>query len=70
MKNKQEAIKEFICPACGNTDTHSIGYLKGKPYFLDVPFKGKEVEHKLSYPKNEPIQLSSELSPEFADKLI
>ena len=70
MSNNQESNQTYKYPICGNTDTHSIGYLKGKPYFLDVPFKGKEVEHKLSYPKKEPIQLSSELSPEFADKLI
>ena len=42
----------FICPICGNTDTHSIGTLNGKPYCRRcIVFKGEEIEHKYSYPK-------------------
>ena len=43
MNNKQEAIKKYICPICGNTDVHSIGYLNGKPYYHRcISFREKE----------------------------
>ncbi len=68
------SINSFICPICGNTDIHSIGYLNGKPYCRRcISFKGEEVEHKPSYPKKAPIHLEYELSPEqkeLSDKLI
>ena len=65
MNNKQETISNFICPVCGNTDTHSIGVLSGKQYCRRcISFKGEEVEHKPSYPKKAPIHLEYELSPE------
>ena len=74
MNNKQETISNFICPVCGNTDVHSIGYLNGKPYCRRcISFKGEEVEHKPSYPKKAPIHLLYELSPEqkeLSDKLV
>ena len=55
----------YSCPVCGNTDIHSIGYLNGKPYCRRcISFKGEEVEHKPSYPKKAPINLSYELSNE------
>ena len=64
----------FVCPVCGNTDIHSIGYLNGKPYCRRcISFKGEEVEHKSSYPKKAPIHLEYELSPEqkeLSDKLV
>ena len=64
----------FVCPVCGNTDIHSIGYLNGNPYCRRcISFKGEEVEHKPSYPKKAPIHLSYELSPEqkeLSDKLV
>ena len=31
----------YKCPICGNTNTHSIGYLNGKPC---VSFKGENNE--------------------------
>ena len=67
-------MSDFVCPICGNTDTHSIGSLNGKPYCRRcISFKGEEVEHKTSYPKKAPINLSYELSPEqkeLSDKLV
>ena len=55
----------FTCPVCGNTDTHSIGILNGKPYCRRcIVFKGEEIEHKPSYPKQAKIFLDYELSPE------
>ena len=67
-------MNDYICPVCGNTDIHSIGYLNGKPYCRRcISFKGEEVEHKLSYQKKAPIHLLYELSPEqkeLSDKLV
>lgn len=64
----------FVCAVCGNTDIHSIGILNGKPYCRRcISFRGKEVEHKPSYPKKAPIHLEYELSPEqkeLSDKLV
>ena len=64
----------FICPICGNTDIHSIGYLNGKPYCRRcISFKGEGVEHKPSNPKTAPINISYELSPEqreLSDKIV
>ena len=58
-------MSDYICPICGNTDVHSIGYLNGKPYCRRcVSFKGEEAEHKTLYPKNAPAYLSYELSSE------
>lgn len=69
-----ENHNSFICPICGNTDIHSIGYLNGKPYCRRcISFRGEEVEHKPSYPKKAPIHLEYELSPEqkeLSDKLV
>ena len=66
-------MSDFVCPICGNTDIHSIGYLNGKPYcHRCISFKGEEAEHKLSFPKKAPIYTSYELSPEqkeLSDKL-
>ena len=74
MNNKQETISNFICPVCGNSDVHLIGYLNGKPYCRRcISFKGEEVEHEPSYPKKAPIHLLYELSPEqkeLSDKLV
>jgi len=59
------STNNFVCPTCGNTDIHSIGYLNGKPYCRKcISFRGEEVEHKPSYPKKAPIHLEYELSPE------
>ena len=67
-------MESYKCPICGNTDIHSIGYLNGKPYCRRcISFKGEEVEHKPSYPKKAPINLTYELSPEqkeLSDKLV
>ena len=69
-----ENRNSFTCPICGNTDIHSIGMLKGKLYCRRcISFKGEEVEHKPSYPKNAPIHLEYELSPEqkeLSEKLV
>jgi len=74
MNNNQESNQIYICPICGNTDIHSIGYLNGKPYCRRcISFKGEEVKHKPSYPKKAPIHLSYELSleqKELSDKLV
>lgn len=74
MNNNQEFNQIYMCPVCGNTDIHSIGYLNGKPYCRRcISFRGEEVEHKPSYPKKAPIHLSYELSPEqkeLSDKLV
>ena len=52
MNNNQEANQNYKCPTCGNTDTHSVGYLNGKPYCRRcISFKGEEVEYKQTYPK-------------------
>lgn len=65
MNNKQEAITNFKCPVCGNTNVHSIGFLNGRPYCRKcISFKGEEVERKPSYPKKALIHISYELSPE------
>ena len=65
MSTNQESYLIYQCPICGNTDIHSIGYLKGKPYCRKcISFKGEEVEQKPSYPKKAPINLSYDLSPE------
>ena len=65
MNNIQETNQKYTCPICGNTNTHSIGYLNGKPYCRRcISFKGEEVEHKASYTKKAPIHLSYELSSE------
>lgn len=68
------STNNFVCPICGNTDIHSIGYLNGKPYCRRcISFRGEEVEHKPSYPKKAPIHLEYELSPEqkeLSDKLV
>ena len=64
----------YKCPICGNTDTHSIEYLNGRPYcYRCISFKGEDVEHKPLYPKKASIHLSYELSPEqkeLSDKLV
>ena len=64
----------FVCPICGNTDIHSIGYLNGKSYCRRcISFRGEEVERKPSYPQRAPIHLEYELSPEqkeLSDKLV
>ena len=74
MNNNQESNQIYICPVCGNTDIHSIGYLNGKPFCCRcISFRGEEVEHKPSYPKKAPIHLEYELSPEqkeLSDKLV
>ena len=74
MQRWRKKMINFVCPVCGNTDIHSIGYLNGNPYCRRcISFKGEEVEHKPSYPKKAPIHLSYELSPEqkeLSDKLV
>ena len=68
------SINSFVCPICGNTNIHSIGYLNGNPYCRRcISFRGEEVEHKPSYPKKAPIHLEYELSleqKELSDKLV
>ncbi|MCR5309608.1 MAG: DEAD/DEAH box helicase family protein [Bacilli bacterium] len=55
----------YICPICGNTDIHSIGYLNGKPYCRRcISFRGEEVDDKFSFPKKAKIHLNYELSIE------
>lgn len=65
---------DFVWPICGNSDTHSIGYLNGSPYCRRcISFRGEEVEHTTSYPKKAPNHLNYELSSEqteLSDKLI
>ena len=58
-------MNDYICPVCGNTDTHSIGYLNGKPYCRRcISFRGEKVGHDSPYPKIASIDLSYELSSE------
>ena len=67
IKTKQRRrcnIETYKCPICGNTDTHSIGYLNDRPYCRRcISFCGEEVKHKPSYPKKAPIHLDYKLSP-------
>ena len=63
--NERMDNSSFICPVCGNTDVHSIGYLNGKPYCRRcISFRGEEVKDITSFPKEAPINLSYELSIE------
>ena len=68
------SIIDYICPICGNTDIHSIGYLNGKPYCRKcISFRGEEAKQKPSYPKIAPIHLDYELSleqKELSDSLL
>ena len=55
----------FVCPICGNTDIHSIGYRNGKPYCRRcISFRGEEVKGDISYPTSAPINIDYELSNE------
>ena len=56
---------DYVCPICGNTDTHSIGLLNGKPYCRKcISFKGEQVKSSYSFIKKAPIFLTYELSSE------
>ena len=56
---------DYVCPICGNTDTHSIGLLNGKPYCRKcISFKGEQVKSSYSFTKKAPIFLTYELSSE------
>ena len=58
-------MESYKCPTCGNTDTHSIGYLNGKPYCRRcISFKGEEVNKDIGFPKAAETDLSYELSYE------
>ena len=67
-------INGFTCPVCGNTDSHSIGMINGKPYCRRcIAFKGEEVSFSYSLPKAAPIFLSYDLSSEqkeLSDRLV
>ena len=65
---------DYVCPICGNTDTHSIGLLNGKPYCRKcISFKGEQVKSSYSFTKKAPIFffffLSSE-QDELSKKLV
>ena len=56
---------DYVCPICGNTDTHSIGLLNGKLYCRKcISFKGEQVKSSYSFAKKAPIFLTYELSSE------
>ena len=67
-------INGFTCPVCGNTDSHSIGMINGKPYCRRcIAFKGEEASFSHSLPKTAPIFLSYDLSSEqkeLSDRLV
>ena len=49
-------INDFTCHVCGNTDSHSIGMINGKPYCRRcIAFKGEEAGFSHSLPKAAPI---------------
>ena len=60
-----ENHNSFICPICGNTDIHSIGYLNGKPYCRRcISFRGKEADEPILEPRNADYKLNYRLSKE------
>ena len=71
---EREQVENFKCPTCGNTDSHSIGILNGKPYCRRcISFKGEEADYLPSKPKDAPIVLSYDLSDEqkeLSDRLV
>lgn len=65
MNNNQEHISNYICPICGNTNSHSIGIRNGHPYCRRcISFRGEEVKGDLSYPKGAKIYIDYDLSEE------
>ena len=64
----------YKCPICGNSDSHSMGYLNGKPYCRRcISFKGEEAKYVSSKPKDATIFLSYDLSEEqkeLSDRLV
>ena len=59
------STNNFVCPICGNTDIHSIGYLNGKPYCRRcISFRGKEADEIISEPKQADFHLTYRLSKE------
>ena len=65
MNNNQVPFSHYKCPICGNTDMHSIGYLKGKLYCRKcITFRGKEAEEQLLELKNADFTLTYRLSKE------
>ena len=71
---EREQVENFKCPTCGNTDSHSIGILNGKPYCRRcISFKGEEADYLPSKHKDAPIFLSYDLSDEqkeLSDRLV
>ena len=58
-------MSDFVCPICGNTDIHSIGYINGKPYCRKcLTFRGKEADEPILEPKNADFTLTYRLSKE------
>ena len=72
--NNEETNKKYKCPVCGNSDSYSIGVLRGKPYCRRcISFKGEEAKYAFSKPKNATIYLSYDLSDEqkeLSDRLV
>ena len=67
-------MESFVCPICGNSDIHSVGYLNGKPYCRRcISFKGEKAEYNTQEPKNAYFALAYELSleqKELSDRLV
>lgn len=56
---------DYICPICGNTDKHSIGYLNGKPYCRRcIVFRGENAKKNTVLNTTAQIFLGYELSDE------
>ena len=72
--NNEETNKKYKCPVCGNSDSYSIGVLRGKPYCRRcISFKGEEAKYAFSKPKTATIFLSYDLSDEqkeLSDRLV
>ena len=57
------STNNFVCPICGNTDIHSIGYLNGKPYCRKcIVFRGQEATDEYIPWDTAPYSLNYELS--------
>ena len=57
------STNDFVCPICGNTDIHSIGYLNGKPYCRRcVSFRGELADPREFSPHPVALKLDYPLS--------
>lgn len=58
-------LENYLCPICGNSDSHSLGFINGQIYCRKcIAFKGENATYKQSPKKDSPITLSYDLSIE------